>query len=84
MQITAGPQALNGRDLLPVGGDRQDKAAIHASAVEQHGARAALPAVAPLLSPGQVQVLAQRVEDGRAVIETEAMTGAIDTQHHRA
>lgn len=84
MQITAGPQAFYGGELFPAGADRQDEAAIHASAVEHNGARAALTTVTPFLGPGQVEMLAQHVEDGRTVIETDAAAGAIDAHHQGA
>jgi hypothetical protein len=62
-------QAFDGGDLGALVHDGQRQAGVDALAVHQHGAGAALPVVAALLGAGQVQVLAQGVEQARAVVE---------------
>ena len=61
--------ALDGEDLGAVVADRQRQARIDPPAVDQHRAGAALAAVAALLGAGQVQPLAQEIEqrDARVV-----------------
>ena len=60
--------------------DRQRQAGIDALAVDQHGAGAALALVAPFLGAGQMQMLAQRVEQGRPRVEVEFADGAVDRE----
>ena len=58
---------------------RQDK---HALAVDMDGAGAALAVVAALLRAGQVQVLAQRVQQRRAGVEQQPVIASVDVQRH--
>ena len=55
-------QAFDRHDLVALVHDGERQARVDAPAVDQHRAGAALPVVAALLGAGQVQVLAQRVE----------------------
>src|SRR6185312_15938636 len=55
-----------------------------APAVQQHGAGTALAVVTVFLRSGQVEVLAQRVQQGGAVIEVEIVRRAVDAQRHPA
>ena len=71
VQLVAVGQALDGGDLGAVGGDREHQAGVDAAAVEQDGAGAALAVVAALLGAGQIEVLAQGVEQGGAVVDVE-------------
>ena len=50
-------------------GERE--ARVDPPAVDEHGARAALAVVAALLGAGQVEVLAQRIEQRGAQVELE-------------
>ena len=74
-------QALDGRDLAPLheGGERE--ARFHALAVHQHRAGAALAEAAAFLRAGEMQVLAQGVEQRGARIERQPMLGSVDAQH---
>ena len=78
MQLVASREPLDRRDLAPVheGGERE--ARLHALAVHEDGAGAALPEAAAFFRACQVQVLAQRVEQRRARIEREAVLAAVD------
>ena len=61
--------AFDGEDVGAVVAERQRQAGIDPPPVDQHGAGAALAAVAALLGAGQIQALAQQVEqrDARVV-----------------
>ena len=69
MQRVALRHALDGEDVRAVMADRQRQAGIDPPAVDQDRAGAALPAVAAFLGSGQVQALAQQIEqrDARVV-----------------
>ena len=62
-------QALDGEDVRAVAADREREARIDPPPVDEDGAGAALPAVAALLGPGQVEAFAQQIEqrDARVV-----------------
>jgi hypothetical protein len=59
-------------------GERQ--AGVDPSPVHQHGAGAALAAIAPLLGPEQAEVLAQGVQQGHARLDGYLIVGAVDPQ----
>ena len=62
MQFVAARDAFDGEDVGAVMADRQSQAGIDPPAVDQHRAGAALAAVAALLGAGQMQALAQQIE----------------------
>ena len=64
MQLVRAGQAFDRRDRRAVRLDCEHQARIHADAVDQHGARAALPDQAALLGPGQAEVIAEDLEQG--------------------
>ena len=57
-------EAFDGGDLVALMHDRESEAGIYAPAVDVHRARAALAVIAALLRAEEVQVFAQRVEQG--------------------
>ena len=61
-------------------GDRQREARQYAPAIEQHRAGAALTVVATLLRSGQADMLAKRVEQRRAHIESKPVIAAVDLE----
>ena len=65
-------ETFDRHDLVALVHDGERQARVDAPAVDQHRAGAALPVVAALLGAGQVQVLAQRVEQRRARVQLEA------------
>ena len=69
MQVLRRAQAFDGGDLVALVHHRQRQAGIDAAPVDDHRAGAALAVVAALLGAGQVQVLAQRVEQRGARVE---------------
>jgi hypothetical protein len=81
MELLALGEALDGRDLAPVheGGERE--ARLHALAIHQHRARAALAEAAALLRTREAQVLAQGVEQRGARIERQPVLGPVDAEH---
>ena len=72
VQVVAVGEALDRRDLEAVLRDGEQQAGVRAAAVDEHGARAALPVVAALLGPGEPEVLAQHVEERRARVDLRA------------
>ncbi|GLX21620.1 hypothetical protein Slala02_48570 [Streptomyces lavendulae subsp. lavendulae] len=73
-------EALDGGDLCAVLGDGEQQAAVEAPAVDEDGARPALAVVAALLRAGEAEPLAQRVEQGRAVVQVERVPFAVDVE----
>ena len=69
MQRVAVRQALDRQDVRAVAADRESEAGIDPPPVDEDRAGAALAAVAALLGPGQLEALAQQVEqrDARVV-----------------
>ncbi len=82
MQGTRRAQAFDRHDLVVLVHDGEGQARVDAPAVDQHGTGAALPVVAALLGAGQVQVLAQRVEQRGADIQLEVAGMAVDDERH--
>ena len=62
---------------------RERQAGHDAAAVDQDRAGAALAEAAALLGPGQVQAVAQGVEQRGARVDGETMILAVDGQRHR-
>src|ERR1051325_2749486 len=61
----------------------EGEAGVDAPAVDEHRAGAARALVAPFLRAGEVEVLAQRVEERRARIEAEVVVAAVDVERDR-
>ena len=59
---------------------RQGQAGQHAPAAHQHGAGAALAMIAAFLAAGQVQMLAQCIQQGGARVERQGVAFAINIQ----
>ena len=77
-------QAFDRHDLVALVHDGERQARVDAPAVDQHGAGAALPVVAALLGAGQVQMLAQRVEQRRPRVQLEGRTRPLTVRAIRA
>src|SRR5262249_46691718 len=76
--------ALDGEDLGAVMAERERQAGIDAAPIDQHRARTALPAVAPLLGAREMQPLAQEIEQGHArIVERDLPPDAVDGQADR-
>ena len=82
MQRAVRRQSLDGGDLGAVLHDRQREAGIDPPPVDQHGAGAALAVIAALLGAGQIEMVAQRVEQGRPRRELELRLDAVDGQRY--
>ena len=63
--------AFDGLDVLALRVDGQDGAAVHGFAVDDDGAGAAGGPVAHALGAGQIQMIAQRVEQGNARLQSD-------------
>ena len=83
MRLLLLAKPLHRSDLAAVVHHGQRQAGIDALAIDQHGAGAALAAVAALLGAGQVQHFAQRIEQGDARLDIELVLGAVDAQRER-
>jgi hypothetical protein len=68
VQLVAARDAFDGEDVGAVMADGECETGIDALAVDENGAGAALPAVAPLLGSGQVEALTQEIEQRDARI----------------
>src|SRR5579863_8552117 len=73
-------QALDGRDLAPVGHRREHHAGEDAPSVEVHGARTALPVTRAFLGTGEPGLVTDRIEQRRARVEPERMLLPVDAQ----
>src|SRR2546421_7542307 len=80
VELLALRQALDGRDFVALNEGRERQARFDAFAVHQHRARTALAKATSLLRSGKFQVLAQRVEQCGARIESQPVLGPVDAQ----
>ena len=80
--VAVGRKALDGGDLGAVLHHRERQARDDAPAVDQHRAGAALAVIATLLGAGQVEMLAQRVEQGRPRGNLKLRLLAIDDERY--
>ena len=71
-------QPLDRADMTAVRGRGQDQTGQNRLAIHQHRARAALPDPAAVLGPGQLQILAQYVEQQIVVGDVEMAGDAVD------
>ena len=69
MQLVAVREPFDGRDLIAFVRDREAETGVHPAAVDQHSAGAALAVIATFLRAGQMQMFAQRIEQGRPRID---------------
>jgi len=83
MQLGAICQACDRGDRLAVQQKRQAQAGMGSAATDQHRAGAALDMVAALLRAGQLQVLAQSVEQGGSGVQRQIVASAVDLQAQR-
>ena len=83
VEILRNAEAFDGGDLVTLGGDGEGEAGVHATAVEQHGAGATLAVVAPLLAAGQVELLAEEVEERCAGVDGDLPYLPIDRKADR-
>ena len=83
MQRAIRRQALDGGHFGAVLHDGEREAGIDPPPVHQHGARAALAVIATLLGAGQVEMVAQRIEQGRPRRDPELRLDAVYGQRHR-
>ena len=72
MQLGAVGQALDGHDRRPRGLRGEHRAGLHRLAVDMHDAGAALRRVAADMRPGQAEILAQEMNQQRAVFDGAA------------
>ena len=82
VQVVGRAQALDGGDLVALVHDREREAGGDPPAIHDHGAGAALALIAALLAAGQMQVLAQCVEQGGARIELELPACPVYVEGH--
>ena len=76
-------EAFDGGDVGTLGGEGEGEAGVDAAAVEQDGAGPALAVVAALLRAGEVEVLAEDVEEGGAGVKDEGVRRTVDFQGDR-
>ncbi len=78
MQLVATGETFNGCDLIAFVRHRQREARIDAAPVYQHGARAALAVIASFFRAGELQPLAQSIEQCDAGIDVERILLAVN------
>src|SRR6266705_961496 len=78
MQRRSLGQALDRRDLRPIGLDGEDRAGLHAVAVELDGTRATVAGVATDMGPGQPRQLADVLHEQQPRFDLVLVPGAID------
>jgi hypothetical protein len=75
--------AFNGGDLVALMHDGEGQAAVHAAAVDVHRACAALAVIAALFGAGEVDALAEGIEQGGADVEIpQNVILAVDAEGH--
>ena len=82
VQVLTRRDALDGQHLTPVDGGRQGEAADDAFAVDRHRARPAQAVIAALLGAGQLEPVAQQVEQRRPHVGRDAVGLAVDAEFH--
>jgi hypothetical protein len=82
VQLAAAAQALDGADLAALTGDRQGEAREDGPAVDDDRAGAAGALVAALLRTGQVEMLAEGVEETHPRFEVDEVGDTVDRQGH--
>ena len=80
VEPAAGRHALDRRDRVAVGLDREDRARLDRPAVELDGARPALAGVAADVRPGQPEVLAQRLDEQPSGLDHHLSLDAVHRQ----
>ena len=82
-QLLRRAEALDGRDLVALGVGGEHQAGLDRLAVEEHRAGAAGAAVADLLGAGEVEVVAQRVEQRHPRLDGHLPHRAVHLQVQR-
>src|SRR5580658_1834443 len=77
-EIVGCAEALDGGDLGALRGDGEGKAGVDAAAIHEDGAGAALAVIATFLAAGEVEVLAEDVEEGGARVDGEGALLPVD------
>src|SRR5690349_6926512 len=80
MQLAVGGEALDSRDLDAILHHGKGQARDDAASVDEHGAGATLAVVATFLSSGEVEILAERVEQRSPRSERQAPLDAVDAK----
>ncbi len=80
MQLALRREAFDGFDLLALRVDGEHGAAIHHLFVDDDGAGAAGAAVADALGAGQIELIAQGVEQSGARLDRGFVTPAVDVE----
>src|SRR5579885_1361788 len=78
MQLAAGGEALDGLDRVPFGLDGEHQARAHETPVQDHAAGAAVAGAAAFLAPGEVELVAEHVEQGLLRLAEEIGLLAVD------
>src|SRR6266852_1366972 len=76
-------EPFDGLDLRPVGLYREEHAALHELAVDDHRAGAAVPGIAADVAAGQIEVVANEVDQQLADFDLTLVLDAVDGDGHR-
>ena len=83
MQFFGRSQTLDGEDVVALMHHRERQAGIDPPPIHQHRAGAALAVIAPLLGAGQMQMLAQQIEQRGTDVDADSMGAAVDCEADR-
>ena len=83
VQLAVLCEPLNSFDLRPVGLDRKHHAALHEDAVHENGARAAVPGIAADVAAGQIDVVADEMDEQSPRIDFPLVGLAVDLDTDR-
>jgi hypothetical protein len=78
--LPSAARPLDGGDVVAFRRQSEREARQHAPLADQHGAGPALAVIATLLASGETEMLAQRIEHGRARVDVKALVLAIHAQ----
>src|SRR5439155_11656803 len=82
-QLPVRGEAFDGDDLRPVGLDGEEHAALHRASVHQDRAGAAVAGVAADVGAGQVEVVANEVDEQLARLDLALIALAVDSDRDR-
>jgi hypothetical protein len=82
VEVLRRAQPLDGRDAVALVHDRESQAGGYPSPIDDHRARAASALITALLGAGQMQVLAQCVEQGGSRIELKLPACPVYVEGH--
>jgi hypothetical protein len=82
VQLAVSGEALDGRDLEPVGLDAEHRARLHGLTVHEHRAGPARGRLAPDVRPGEAEALAKDVHEEVSGLQLELVPRSVHGQRY--